>query len=108
MERTGRVRIFDALRYRDFRLLFAGQTVSLIGDAAFLTALGWRTFTLVGSGRFGIVLVCQATGLLATLLIGGALADRTSRRRMMIVSDLARFARSARSQRWTLPATSAS
>jgi len=91
MEGPGRVRVFDALRFRDFRVLFAGQTVSLIGDAAFLTTLGWRTFTLVGSGGFGIVLFCQATGLLATLLIGGALADRTSRRRMMIVSDLARF-----------------
>jgi len=91
MPAIGRVRVFHALRYRDFRLLFAGQTVSLIGDAAFLTALGWRTFTLVGAGRFGIVLFCQAAGLLATLLIGGALADRTSRRRMMIASDLARF-----------------
>jgi MFS family permease len=86
-----RIRIFHALRFKDFRLLFAGQTVSLVGDAAFLTALGWRTYTLAGSGRFGIVLVCQATGLLATLLIGGALADRTSRRRMMIASDIARF-----------------
>ena len=71
--------------------LFAGQTVSLIGDAAFLTALGWRTFTLVGAGGFGIVLFCQATALLTTLLIGGALADRISRRKMMIASDLARF-----------------
>src|SRR6266542_3832077 len=72
MEGFGRVRVFHALRYRDFRLLFAGQAVSLIGDAAFLTALGWRTYTLVGAGRFGIVLFCQATGLLATLLIGVA------------------------------------
>lgn len=86
-----RIRIFHALRYRDFRFLFAGQIVSLIGDAAFLTALGWRTYTLVGSGRFGIVLVCQATALLATLLIGGALADRIGRRRMMIISDIARL-----------------
>ena len=91
MEGRRRVRIFHALRYRDFRLLFAGQTVSLIGDAAFLTALGWKTYTLVGSGRFGIVLFCQATALLTTLLIGGALADRISRRKMMIASDLARF-----------------
>ena len=91
MEGRRRVRIFHALRYRDFQLLFAGQTVSLIGDAAFLTALGWKTYTLVGSGRFGIVLFCQATALLTTLLIGGALADRISRRKMMIASDLARF-----------------
>jgi MFS family permease len=86
-----RVRVFEALRHRDFRLLFLGQAVSLIGDAAFLTALGWRTFTLAGAGRLGLVLVCHSVALLTTLLIGGALADRLSRRRMMIVSDLVRL-----------------
>src|SRR3712207_9052403 len=92
MERPERrLRIFEALRHRDFRLLFAGQAVSLIGDAAFVTALGWRTFTLAGASKLGVVLVCHATALLATLLIGGALADRLSRRRMMIFSDVARF-----------------
>jgi MFS family permease len=89
--RAPRVRIFQALRHRDFRLLFLGQTVSLVGDAAFVTALGWRTFSLAGSGRLGAVLVCHSLALLTTLLIGGALADRFSRRRMMIVSDLLRF-----------------
>ena len=83
--------MLDALRHRDFRLLFLGQAVSLIGDAAFVTALGWKTFTLAGSTKLGIVLVCQATALLTTLLIGGALADRLSRRRMMIFSDVLRF-----------------
>ncbi len=82
-----RLRLLQALRHRDFRLLFLGQAVSLIGDAAFVTALGWRTFTLAGSAKLGIVLLCQAVALLATLLVGGALADRLSRRRMMIVSD---------------------
>lgn len=88
---AGRLRVLDALRHRDFRLLFVGQAVSLVGDAAFLTALGWRTFTLAGTGRFGLVLLCQSTALLATLLIGGALADRYPRRTLMIVSDIARF-----------------
>lgn len=86
-----RVRVFDAFRHRDFRLLWSGQVVSLIGDAAFFTALGWRAFTLVGSSRLGIVFVAQGIGLLTTLLIGGALADRIPRRTMMIASDLARF-----------------
>lgn len=81
----------EALRHRDFRYLFTGQTISLIGDAAFVTALGWKTFTVAGSTKLGIVLFCQAVGVLTTLLIGGALADRFSRRRMMIVSDLVRF-----------------
>jgi MFS family permease len=86
-----RPRALEALRHRDFRLLFTGQLVSLIGDAAFVTALGWRTFTLAGSAKLGVVLLCQAVGLLTTLLIGGALADRLSRRRLMIVSDLTRL-----------------
>src|SRR5919202_1533585 len=83
---------FDALRHRDFRLLFAGQAVSLVGDAAFLTALGWKTFTLAGAGKIGLVLSVQGAGLLTTLLVGGALADRYDRRRMMILSDVWRFA----------------
>ena len=84
-------RALDALRHRDFRLLFTGQAVSLIGDAAFVTALGWKTFTLAGSAKLGVVLLCQSAALLTTLLIGGVLADRFSRRRLMIVSDLTRL-----------------
>jgi MFS family permease len=84
-------RALDALQHRDFRYLFTGQTISLIGDAAFVTALGWKTFTLAGTSKLGIVLVCQAIGVLTTLLIGGALADRLSRRRLMIISDLTRL-----------------
>ncbi len=84
-------RALEALRHRDFRLLFTGQLVSLIGDAAFVTALGWKTFTLAGSAKLGVVLFCQAVAVLTTLLIGGALADRLSRRRLMIVSDLTRL-----------------
>jgi MFS family permease len=88
---AGRARAFHALKHRDFRLLWTGQTISLVGDTAFLTALAWKTFTIAGSGKLGIVLAAQGTGLLATLLIGGALADRYERRAMMIVSDLWRF-----------------
>jgi MFS family permease len=90
-EPTGGARAFHALRHRDFRLLWSGQVVSLVGDAAFLTALGWKTFTIAGSGKLGLVLAVQGIGLLTTLLVGGALADRYERRRMMIVSDVWRF-----------------
>jgi MFS family permease len=86
-----RLRAFEALRERDFRLLFLGQVVSLVGDAAFVTALGWRTFSLSGSRALGAVLVCQSIAVLASVLIGGALADRFSRRLMMVVSDAIRF-----------------
>jgi MFS family permease len=90
-EQLRRTRILRALHSRDFRLLFAGQAVSLVGDSAFVIALGWRVFTLSGSGRLGIVLMLEAAGMVATLLVGGALADRYPRQRLMIASDLARF-----------------
>ena len=90
--RLTRLRVLDAFRHRDFRLLWSGQAVSLIGDGAFLTALGWRAFTLAGSGALGVILLCHGVAMLATLLLGGALADRYERRRLMIASDLVRFA----------------
>jgi MFS family permease len=91
-EAPGRARVLYAFRSRDFRLLWTGQTVSLIGDSAFFVALGWKVFSVSGSGALGVVLMLQAVGMVATLLVGGALADRYSRRTLMIVSDLARFA----------------
>ena len=39
----------SAFRSRDFRLVWGGQTISLIGDAAFIVALGWRVTEMTGS-----------------------------------------------------------
>ena len=87
-----RARVLRAFRSRDFRRLWTGQAVSMLGDTAFLVALGWRTYTLTGSARsLGYVLTLQGIGLLLTVLVGGALADRYDRRKMMLVSDLSRF-----------------
>ena len=86
-----RLRILDALGHRDFRLLWAGQTISQIGDAAFVVALGWRAFTLTHkASSLGIVLMVEALGLVATLLLGGVLADRYSRKLLLVGSDAAR------------------
>jgi MFS family permease len=87
-----RARVLQAFRSPNFRLLWTGQAVSMLGDTAFLVALGWRTFTLTGSARsLAYVLTLQGVGLLLTVLVGGALADRYDRRRMMLASDFARF-----------------
>ena len=87
-----RARVLQAFRSRNFRLLWTGQAISLLGDAAFVVALGWRTFTLTGSARsLGLVLTFQGVGVLTTVLVGGALADRYDRRTLMLVSDAARF-----------------
>lgn len=91
MSARPRLRVLEALQLRDFRLLWIGQTVSQIGDAAFVVALGWRAFTLTGkASALGIVLMVETLGLATTLLIGGVLADRYSRKLQMIGSDLSR------------------
>src|SRR5262249_57934113 len=85
------MRVLEALQHRDFRFLWAGQTVSQLGDAAFVVALGWRAFTLTGrASSLGIVLMVESLGLITTLLIGGVLADRYSRKLLLISSDTAR------------------
>jgi MFS family permease len=82
---------FAAFSSRDFRLLWGGQTISFVGDAAFVVALGWRVTDLTGkASSLGFVLACESLAMLVTLLWGGVLADRHSRRLMMIGSDVAR------------------
>jgi len=82
---------FVAFRSRDFRLLWGGQTISFVGDAAFVVALGWRVTDLTGkASSLGFVLALESLAMLMTLLWAGVLADRHSRRLMMIGSDLVR------------------
>ena len=86
-----RTRTLAAFGSRDFRLLWGGQTISFVGDAAFIVALGWRVTDLTGkASSLGFVLALESLAMLTTLLWGGVLADRYSRRLLMIGSDLAR------------------
>ena len=83
-----------AFSSRDFRLLWGGQTVSFVGDAAFIVALGWRVTDADREGELARASCSRSSrvAMLATLLWGGVLADRYSRRLLMIGSDLARAA----------------
>lgn len=88
-----RSRTLAAFASRDFRLLWGGQMISFVGDAAFIVALGWRVTDLTHkASSLGYVLALESLAMLTTLLWGGVLADRYSRRRLMIGSDLARAA----------------
>ena len=81
------------LRYREFRLLFTGQLVSLFGDGLFAVALSFAVLEQTGSkSGLGIVLAAGALPLVAFLLVGGVWADRLSRRRVMLAADGARMA----------------
>jgi predicted MFS family arabinose efflux permease len=86
------VRHVPVLRHRDFRLLFGGQAVSVIGDALLPVALAFAVLDgLDGSaGELGLVLAAQVVPMTFLVLPAGVLADRRSRRRLMLVSDLGR------------------
>lgn len=84
--------VLAPLRWRDFRLLFLGQTLSLVGGAVTPVALAFAVLDLTGSASaVGLVFAAQLVPLLALLLLGGVWADRFSRRRVMIAADVVRF-----------------
>ena len=79
-------------RHRDFRLLLYGQAASTIGDRIVFVALALYVTELGSPSDVGIVLACHAVPLVAFLLIGGVWADRLPRHRVMVFTDLIRFA----------------
>jgi MFS family permease len=80
------------LRLRDFRLLFAGQAVSLLGDGMLGVALSFAVLDLTGSvSDLGYVFAARAVPMVVFLLAGGVFADRLSRRTVMLASDAVRL-----------------
>ena len=75
------------LRNRNFRLWWIGAVISLFGDQFYLVALPWIVLQITGSG---IVLASLMTmvALPRTLfiLVGGAVSDRLSPRKVMIAT----------------------
>jgi MFS family permease len=85
--------VTSVLRTRDFRLLFIGEGVSLLGDQFYFIALPWLVLQLSASAAvLGGVLALQGVLRAVFMLLGGALTDRFSPRRVMIGSDAARLA----------------
>jgi MFS family permease len=76
---------------RDFRYLWIGNTVSLCGDQFFLVALPWLILQLTGSGAvLGGIMMVEAIPRAALMLIGGAVTDRVSPRKIMILTAATR------------------
>jgi hypothetical protein len=82
----------EVLRERDFRLVFGAQVVSLFGDGIIPVALAFAVLDLTGSATdLGVVLAARMVPLVGCLLLGGVVADRLSRRRVMIAADVVRL-----------------
>ncbi len=84
------------LRERNFFLLFVGQSVSSLGNALVPVALTFALLDLTHSAAdLGYVLGAEAAAQVAFLLAGGVIADRISRRAVMLASDTVRGAAEA-------------
>jgi MFS family permease len=80
------------LEERQFRLLFIGQAVSLLGDGMTGVALSFAVLDLTGSvSDLGFVFAARAIPLILFLLVGGVFADRLPRRAVMLTADAVRF-----------------
>jgi len=87
----GPARILRPLAGRDFRLLFSGETISLLGDQFHFVALAWLVLQLTGSGlAVGTVLMVAGIPRAVFILVGGAFADRASPRSVMLISNAVR------------------
>ncbi len=87
------LRIWDAAGVRDFRLMWASEGVSVLGDQFHAVALSWLVITLTGSGlALGTVLIAISVPRALLLMPMGVLADRRSPRSLMLSSHVARAA----------------
>src|SRR5512139_2941221 len=79
---------FISLKYPNYRLWFFGQLVSLVGTWTQATAQGYLIYELTKSPAF-LGYVSFASGLPSWIftLYAGAIADRVSRRTLMVITQ---------------------
>jgi len=84
----GRGNLLAPLRHRDFRILWTGMTISLIGDGIFLIAIAWESYSLWNApAALSIVGIGMTIPTIAFLLVGGVVSDRRDRRLVMAWAD---------------------
>jgi DHA3 family tetracycline resistance protein-like MFS transporter len=84
------VRLLAPLRQGDFALLWAGMTVSLLGDGIYFVAVAWEAYSLSNAPTaLSLVGVAWTLPTVAFLLVGGAVSDRYERRRVLLIASAA-------------------
>ena len=74
---------------RNFRLLWTGQMVSYIGSQITLVAIPFQVYEITGSTlAVGLISLFELVPLLAFALLGGAVADATDRRRLILLTEI--------------------
>ena len=79
------------LRNPNYRLWLIGGTISLLGDQFYLVALPWLVLQQTGSAvAMGAIMMAGAIPRALLMLVGGAVSDRMSARKIMIATAAAR------------------
>ncbi len=82
-------RVFKAFTYRDFSLLWAGAFTSSCGTWMQTVAQSWLLLTISGKPQYlAWADTLQQAPFLAFSLVGGVLADRMDRRRILLLSQV--------------------
>jgi MFS family permease len=91
MKRLGE--LFGVLRHRDFRYVWLAHSSSVVGDRIVVVAVSLLVIKLTGNATdLGLVFAAWALALVSFLLVGGVWADRLPRHRVMVATDVVRFA----------------
>jgi MFS family permease len=82
-----------ALAHRNYRLFVAGQLISLIGTWMQMVAQAWLVFRLTGSSlQLGLVGFSAQIPIFLLSPVGGVIADRWPRRRVLLLTQTAMMA----------------
>jgi predicted MFS family arabinose efflux permease len=82
----------NVLRIRNFRMLWIGEGISLLGDQFYMIALPWLVLLLTGNAlAVGTVFAMAGVPRALFMLVGGALTDHFTPHKLMIGSNLARM-----------------
>jgi len=92
--RLGRLRSAPFLRPladRDYRIFWAGESISVLGDQFHFVALAWLVLQVTGSGlALGTVLTAAAVPRALLIIVGGAIADRVEPKTLIFRSNALR------------------
>jgi MFS family permease len=84
------VPVHGLLAVRPYRLLFAGQALSVVGDRITPVAIAFAVLGLGDATDLGLVLAAGGIPYALFAIVGGVISDRVGRREVMIASDVVR------------------
>jgi MFS family permease len=87
-EPSSTVALLKVFRHRNYRLFFVGQLVSLMGTWMQTVAQGWLVYSLTHSpALLGLTTFCAQVPVFFVAPLGGMIADRVDRRRMLLLTQ---------------------